>query len=446
MGCSTPDAAREGAYDVDEPIIHLSERSLSALDACVHCGLCQQACPTYSILGLEADSPRGRIHLIRGAQEGSVGLSAAFLEHMDLCLACRACETACPSNVRYGGVIEEVRSQVSEKRQRSWLARTARNWAFRRLLADHRRLRRLTGLLRFAQRTGADRLGARLLPQRLAGMQPALPALPARSGRETIAPVVPAQGEKRCRVGFFLGCVMDTFYAGSNAASVRVLAANGCEVVTPAAQECCGAVMIHGGDLKQTLAQARRNIAAFEAAGVDYVIINAAGCGTTLKDYGHLLAGDPAWAERAQAFTARVRDLTEFLVQIGPVAPTHAVAETVAYHDPCHLAHGQGIRSQPRQLLQSIPGLKLVDLPESDWCCGAAGIYNIEHFDLSMQVLDRKMENIGRTGVRTIVTANPPCLLQLRLGAHRHGVELQVVHLVDLLDRAYGGDRSEGGA
>ena len=426
-----------------EPIIQLSERSREALNNCVHCGLCQQACPTYTILGLEADSPRGRIHLIRGADEGSVGLSEAFLEHMDLCLACRACESACPSNVRYGGVIEEVRGQIHPQVEprRSWLERAVRRWAFRRLLADHRKLRRLTRLLRFAQRTGADRAGARvlrLLPGYMAEMQPALPPLPNRSGRETIPPLVPARGTPRHRVGFFLGCVMDTLYADSNVASVRVLAENGCQVVTPGAQECCGAVMLHGGDAEQTLAQARHNVAAFEAAGVDAVIINAAGCGTTLKDYGHMLRDDPAWAERARAFSAKVKDLSEFLVQIGPVAPARAIDETVAWHDPCHLAHGQGIRSQPRQLLQSIPGLKLVDLPESDWCCGAAGIYNIEHFGMSMQVLDRKMEHIKGTGVGTIVSANPPCLLQLRLGAHRHGVDLKIVHLVDLLDRAYG--------
>lgn len=423
-----------------EPIIQLSDRSVAALDNCVHCGLCQQACPTYTLLGHEADSPRGRIHLIRGAQDGTVGLSDAFLEHMDLCLACRACETACPSGVKYGGVIEEVRSQINPQREhrRPWLERAVRRYAFRKLVADHRRLRRLTGLLRFAQKTGLDRLGARLLPGHLADMQPSIPPVPAKPGRQTIPPVVAARGTKRHRVGFVLGCVMDTVYATTNEASVRVLAENGCEVVTPGAQECCGAMMLHGGDLEATLLLARQNIAAFEQADVEYIIINAAGCGTTLKDYGHLLKDDPQWAARAASFSAKVRDISEFLVAIGPVAPANLVGETVAYHDPCHLAHGQGIRQQPRQLLRSIPGLKLVDLPESDWCCGAAGIYNIEHFDVSMEVLDRKLENIKATGVKTVVTANPPCLMQLRLGAHRHGIELNIVHVVDLLDRGYG--------
>lgn len=422
--------------------MELSRLARSQMDACVHCGLCLEACPTYRELSIEDDSPRGRIHLVRNLTLGQIEANDRVQAHLDLCLSCRACETACPSGVKYGAIIEDVRARLEPGRKRGLWARTLRRLFFRGLLPHPARLRGLARAIRLSQRTGLDRL-ARLLPGPLADMA-AVARIPDRFGREHLPDFVVAQGHRRFTVAFFTGCVMDVAFGPTNIASVRVLAANGCDVLIPQAQTCCGALQLHAGDRVQAVRQARQTVDLFDATGADYYIINAAGCGSTLKEYHHLLADDPEYAEKAIRFVERVRDITQFLGEIDLVPPTHLVEAEVAYQDACHLAHGQGVRLQPRRLLSQIPGLTLTPLSEPEACCGSAGIYNLVQPEMSMAVLGRKMETVREAGVAVVASANPGCIWQLRLGAYREGLPLEVVHVVDLLDRAYGGEKESG--
>jgi len=411
------------------------------LKECVHCGLCLDACPTYKVLGHEADSPRGRIYQIRQVYEGKISPDDTdFREHIYACLDCRACQTACPSGVQYGAIIEAARA-VSEPVSRSekTVGRAILGSVFTRpgLLEAAGlglRLYQRSGLQSLLRRSGATRL----LPKRLSEMEGMLG--PTQGGvRRWAAPhVTPANGPVRYRVGFIEGCIMPQLFGDTNAATVRVLAVNGCVVYSPPKQGCCGALQMHTGDRETARDLARRNIEAFDGLGLDAIIINAAGCGSTLKEYGHLLSDDPRYAERAREFAARVKDVSEFLAGIELVPPTVPVHLKVTYQDACHLAHGQGIRLAPRQLLRQIPGLELVEMKDSDVCCGSAGIYNLTHPDVSTQLLDQKMEQVLATGAKTVVAPNPGCSMQLAYGARRSGVSLELLHVVDLLDRAYG--------
>jgi glycolate dehydrogenase iron-sulfur subunit len=411
------------------------------LKECVHCGLCLDYCPTYRVLGHEADSPRGRIYQIRQVYEGKLSAdNPDFREHIYACLDCRACQTACPSGVQYGAIIEAARA-VSEPINPSekTVGRAILGSVFTRP-----RLLDAAGLgLRLYQRSGLQytlrKSGfLRLLPHRLREMESML--APAQGGiRRWQAPqVTPAKGAVRYRVGFIEGCIMPQLFGDTNAATVRVLAANGCVVYSPPRQGCCGALQMHTGDRPTAQELARRNIDAFSGLGLDAIIINAAGCGSTLKEYGHLLADDPVYAERAEDFARRVKDVSEFLAGIELVKPTRSVPLRVTYQDACHLVHGQGIRNQPRQLLRQIPGLELVEMKDSDVCCGSAGIYNLTHPEISVQLLEQKMDNLLATGAQAVVAPNPGCTMQLAYGARRRGADLQFFHVVDLLDRAYG--------
>jgi glycolate oxidase iron-sulfur subunit len=410
------------------------------LKECVHCGLCLDYCPTYRVLGHEADSPRGRIYQIRQVYEGKLSAdNPDFRQHIYACLDCRACQTACPSGVQYGAIIEAARAVAepispSEKT----VGRAILGSVFTRP-----RLLDAAGLgLRLYQRSGLQRAvrgsGAlRVLPSRLREMESML--APAQGGiRRWSAPhVTPARGTVRYRVGFIEGCIMPQLFGDTNAATVRVLSANGCVVYSPPRQGCCGALQMHTGERQTAQELARRNIDAFSGLGLDAIIINAAGCGSTLKEYGHLLADDPAYAERASAFARQVKDVSEFLASIELVPPSQPVRMRVTYQDACHLVHGQGIRNQPRQLLRQIPGLELVEMKDSDVCCGSAGIYNLTHPDVSVQLLEQKMDALLATGATGVVAPNPGCTMQLAYGARRRGVDLQLFHVVDLLDRAY---------
>ncbi|MSP13210.1 MAG: (Fe-S)-binding protein [Chloroflexi bacterium] len=407
---------------------------------CTHCGMCLQFCPTYRVLGLEADSPRGRIYQMRAVAEGRALVDEDFAEHMYVCLACRACETACPAHLHYGSLVEAARGQIEARRSQPWGERLLRFLIFAQLFPYPARIRLLAGLMRLYQISGL-RAFARFLPGRLARLEPMMPTLkgdffPARDQ------VYPARGVKQYRVALFNGCIMPVAFGPSNAATVKVLTENGCEVVVPSAQTCCGAIDLHAGERDLGREVARRNIQAFERLNVDAVIINAAGCGVALKEYGDLLHEDPAFVARAQAFAAKVKDVNEFLANIGFRAPTAALPMRVTYQDPCHLVHGQNIRLQPRQLLQSIPGLELVEMAGADRCCGSAGIYNITQTDLSMEILDEKMEHVRRTGATAIVSANPGCMLQMQIGCRRAGIDAQVYHVVDLLAKAYNLEQS----
>lgn len=414
---------------------------LSNILKCTHCGLCLNQCPTYRVLGWEMDSPRGRIRLMRGVTEGQFDVTPGFAEHMDVCLACRACQTACPANINFGQMVEAARAQALQTLPQKPLPRFLRWLVLKQLFPYPVRLNLLAFLLRVYQRSGVQTLARKLhlIPPGLRESEALLPPLPDHTFSTNR--VVPAEGEKRGRVAFLAGCVMGTVYAETDAATVRVLAHNGFEVVIPKGQACCGALAIHAGERVTAQEMAKRNIDAFLVHDVDAIIVNAAGCGVALKEYKELLEGDPEYAERAQRFSALMRDATEFLADCGIEKPTREIRARVTYQDPCHLAHGQGIRSQPRALLQMIPGLELVEMRDADRCCGSAGIYNLTHPDLSALVLEEKMKNVAATTPQMIVTANAGCLLQLQQGVRRAGLQAEVLHVLDLLDRAYGNAR-----
>jgi len=411
---------------------------------CIRCGLCLNQCPTYRELGVEMDSPRGRIYQMVQVAEVRLALGETFVRHIDLCLDCRACETACPSGVEYGKLVEAARAQIHQHYRRPLVERLLRRVAFQYLLPKPMSLRVAAALLRFFQASGLQEMIRRsgLLESfpRLAQLEPLAPAIESPSFFPQIGKVFPARGERRFRVAFHAGCIANVAFARLQEATVRVLQANGCEVVIPAGQICCGALHVHAGLREEARALARKNIAAFLREPVDAILTNAAGCGSTLKEYGYLLRDDQEWREKAATFVARMKDVTEFLVEIGLTQPLRPVPRTVTYQDSCHLAHGQKVRQPPRMLLESVPGLRLVEMPLADLCCGSAGIYNVTETRLAMQLLRNKMDAVNSTGADTIATANPGCILQLRAGVKLHGHGQRVAHVVELLDEARAGE------
>ena len=371
---------------------------------------------------------------MKAAADGRIELNDRFKDHLYLCLLCRACETACPSGVQYGHIAETAREQLGPPG--SPRMRTALNFAFTQLFPHPSRLRVLAGLLRLYQRTGLQRLIRPLLPNTLREMESMLPLIPERFFEPT-ANILPAIGKRRARVAMLNGCVMPLLFGDVNEATVRVLRRNGCEIVFPQAQTCCGALNTHNGESVAAQAMARQNIDAFLDAGVDTVIVNAAGCGAAMKEYDHLLRDDPLYAEKAKRFSSIVKDAAQFLGDLGLVGKLAPLKMTVTYQDPCHLAHGQRVRSQPRNLLKSIPGLQFKEMDGSDRCCGSAGIYNITHPEMSQHLLKEKMQSVASTEADSVVAPNPGCMLQLRYGSQQYGPEVKVYHLMDLLDRAY---------
>ncbi len=453
------------------------------LDQCIHCGLCLPACPTYSVLQLEMDSPRGRIALMRAVADGRIGLEGAFQAHIDLCLGCRACETACPSGVQYGLLLETAKvalnagargegqgansvaagnglhgaevgiaansANLATDMQRETEGRSRRpsplasrpslqSFGLRELMPHRARLRLLARGLKLYQRLGLARIAQRVLPK--------LP--PALTTMEGMAPPVdldyldesrpaPAMGLRRGKVAFFTGCVQDAFLAGVNRATVRVLQRNGYEVHFPQGQTCCNAAALHSGDADFAQRLARRNIDAFAGDEWLAIINNAGGCGAALKGYDHLLAADPRYAERARAFVAKVKDISEFLADHLHNPPTGHVQARVTYVDSCHLRHGQKVNKQPRALLRAIPGVQLVEVAQPDMCCGSAGIYNLVQPEMANQVLDNKLADVRATGAGIIATANTGCYMQMVYGVKRGGINARVLHVVELLERSY---------
>jgi glycolate oxidase iron-sulfur subunit len=410
------------------------------IDKCVHCGFCLPVCPTYVLWNEEMDSPRGRIYLMKMVADGTATINKTWVSHFDACLGCMACVTACPSGVEYGKLIEATRAQIERR-----YTRPAAEMRFRRLLFSifprPDRLRALLLPLRLYQKAGLQSLVRRagipkLFPARFRAMEALLPQVPAQ---ETLLELIPAQGERRRRVGLLLGCVQRVLFPQVNAATARVLAAEGCEVVAPKAQPCCGALLVHAGEEEQAVQLARQTIDAFEKAQVDAVIINAAGCGSNVKEYGHLLRDDSEYAERAKVFAAKCRDVSEFLAELEPRATRHAIPLRVAYHDACHLQHAQGIRSQPRTVLGRIPQLELLEIPEAAICCGSAGIYNLVQPEAATELGDRKASHIAALEADIVVSANPGCLLQLQSALARAGRKLPVRHFIELLDASIRG-------
>jgi glycolate dehydrogenase iron-sulfur subunit len=428
------DPARASGYDTHHPPPD------ELIDKCVHCGFCLPVCPTYVLWKEEMDSPRGRIYLMKMVSEGAATINEKWVSHFDACLGCMACVTACPSGVEYGKLIEATRAQIERRYTRSAGEKRFRRFLFGTFTRPDR-LRALLLPLLVYQRTGLETLARRvgllkLLPARLQAMEALLPRVPRP---EALAELIPAKGERRRRVGLLLGCVQRVFFPHVNTATARILAAEGCEVVAPSAQPCCGALLVHAGEEEQALKFARRTIDAFEQAQVDTVIINAAGCGSNLKEYGHLLRDDPEYAARARAFAAKCRDISEFLAELTPRATRHPLRLRVAYHDACHLQHAQSVRAQPRELLRRIPQLELLEIPEAAICCGSAGIYNLVQPEAAAELGDRKAGHLDTLKADMVVTANPGCMLQLQSALARKGHKLPVRHIVELLDASIRG-------
>jgi glycolate oxidase iron-sulfur subunit len=482
---------------------------------CVHCGLCLNACPTYRLWNLEADSPRGRIHqmihvsqseftnggrshtsgqdthrvapastLAPGATKSSPArstITASFVDHIDKCLDCRACETVCPSAVEYGKLVEHARAVIERDYRRPLFTRIARNFVFRDLLPHPQRIAAVARLIRFYQRSGLQSLARATGILKLLGLadrERLLPRIDDSFFFSNLGRTFPATGPRRARVAFFAGCVAQVTFTQLNEATIRVLTANGCEVVVPAGQFCCGALAAHAGVREAARDLARKNLAAFQLAGFDAIVTNAAGCGSTLKEYDHFFTPEEPEHQQALAFRAKVRDVTEFLADLGLCAPLHPLtgrpngsqpqvnpegdsqlqiqseghsqppvrlgkdsdanrplALRVTYQDSCHLLHGQKVRNAPRQLLRAIPNLDFMELPHTEICCGSAGIYNVTQTEASLDLLADKMQNAAATQAQIIVTANPGCILQLRAGAQLHHTNQEVLHVVELLDR-----------
>ena len=412
--------------------------SQDLVDDCVHCGFCLPTCPTYSIWGEEMDSPRGRIHLMDQGLGGEP-MTDSMVRHFDACLGCMACVTACPSGVQYDKLIEATRAQVERR-----YARTPREKALRAAIFSvfpyPQRLRLLRGPLRLYQRTGLERAVRRTgLLKRLPKLG-ALESLAPRLGPKVAIPGrLSATGERRAVVGMLLGCVQREFFPDVNAATARILQAEGCDVVVPKTQGCCGALSVHNGREAEAQRFARGVIDHFDVTGVEYVVVNAAGCGSVMKEYADLLADDPAYADRAKSFAGRVRDISEILVELGPVAPRHPMPMVAAYHDACHLAHAQGVRSQPRQLLAGIPGLEVREIADPDICCGSAGVYNVLNPEPARELGDRKAAAVLATGADVLVTANPGCLMQVASSIERTGGSIAMAHTVEVLDASIRG-------
>ena len=414
------------------------------IDECVHCGFCLPTCPTYVLFGEEMDSPRGRIYLMnKGLDEEA--MDDTMVRHWDLCLGCMACVTACPSGVQYDKLIEATRGQIERRYERTSEDRAFREMIFQ-IFPYPNRLRLMAAPLKLYQRFGVGealhKAGVmKLLPKRMRAMEALMPML---TEQQEVPEVTAAVGEQRRRVGFIKGCVQRVFFSDVNAATVRVLAAEGCEVVAPKIQGCCGALSVHAGREDEFQGFARKLIDAFEGLELDNIIINAAGCGSTLKEYGYLLRDDPEYAERAKDFSAKVRDVSEFLQELGPVAERNPLPVTAAYHDACHLAHAQGVRKQPRQTLKQIPGMDVKEIREAEVCCGSAGIYNMVEPEPAAELGERKANNILKTGAQVIVTSNPGCMLQLQASLKKMGHGgLPMAHPMEVLDASLRGEPVE---
>ncbi|HVO98616.1 MAG TPA: (Fe-S)-binding protein [Bryobacteraceae bacterium] len=409
------------------------------LDRCVHCGLCLNACPTYRELGVEMDSPRGRIYQMAQVANGAP-ITDAYRDHIGLCLACRGCESACPSGVQYGRLIEAARADLEQRTERPFFARIVRKFVFDILLPSRFLLRCAGALMWMYQSLGLQRLARATvlkMTPRLRELESLAPAAELPSFYRHMGRAFPAKGERKHRVALLSGCIANISFARLNEATVRVLQANGCEVTVPEAQTCCGALHVHSGLRESARKLARQNVAALADAGFDAILTCAAGCGSTLKEYDELLEHDPGYSERARRFVTQMKDVTEFLASIGLNPRMSEVRCVATCQDSCHLAHGQRIKSAPRDLLKQVPGLTFKELPLSDVCCGSAGIYNVVHTDMAMALLDRKMDSVALTGADRIVTANAGCMLQLRAGVERRGTGQKVSHVVEVLDEAY---------
>jgi len=420
------------------PAFSGSEQPSAALiDACVHCGFCLPSCPTYLLWQEEMDSPRGRVYLMKAGLEGRAEMSSTFVAHFDRCLGCMGCVTACPSGVQYGPLIEKTRAQIERQYERPLGERLFRSVLFALLPYPSRLRLAMAPLVILGPLLRAL---AGVLPRRLRSLIAVAPQ-PTLASLTTTAPEhTAAVGAPRMTVAVLTGCVQRLAFAGVNQATIDVLSAEGCTVAAPRAQGCCGALALHAGNIDQARELAKHNIEVFERANVDRIVVNAAGCGSSMKEYGELFHEDVAWAERARAFSTKVRDISEVLMEIGePRAKRHTIKARVVYHDACHLAHAQGVRAQPRALLAAIPGIELMSPAEADICCGSAGIYNLVQPEPAAQLGERKARHIASLNPDIIATANPGCILQIAAAGRRLGYEWKIVHPIELIEQSIKG-------
>jgi glycolate oxidase iron-sulfur subunit len=429
--------------DSAKPLLPEPHSGRSLVDDCVHCGFCLPHCPTYISWGEEMDSPRGRIVLMKGLAEGTIEYSDTVVGHFDRCLGCMACVTACPSGVKYDVLIEDTRAKIEEHHRRGAGDSLHRRMIFA-LFPYAGRLKALLAILFLYSRSGLQWLVRhsgllRLLPRRLAQLDELMPPVSTHHLTASLPAFTPASGPKRARVGLLAGCVQRVFFPGVNEATLRVLSAEGCEVVVPRRQGCCGALSMHAGRDEEAKRFGRALIAAFEKENVDTILVNAAGCGSHMKDLKRILANDPEWAARAQRFSESVRDINEYLATLTPVAERHPLPIRIAYHDACHLAHAQKIRSAPRQLLRGIPGLALLEIPDGDQCCGSAGIYNLIQPASADEIGERKVANVLSTTPDLLASANPGCTLQIQKILRQNGRTLKAAHPIEILDASIRG-------
>ena len=407
---------------------------------CVHCGMCLETCPTYNVTQQEQNSPRGRVHLMKSIAEGKTTLIEQMAKPIQACIDCRACTTACPADVQVGALIEEVRGQLRQAMPLKGWKKMVNNLILHQLFPHQNRLNRLGGFLKFYQKSGLQTVTRKtglikIMPDHLVDLESVMPEIkkPVRKRYKDMK-VIPAKGEMKNEVAFMTGCVMDVMFTEANQATINVLTRNGNNVTIPEKQVCCGALHFHTGEREKGKELAKQNIIAFEEAGT--IVINSAGCGCMLKEYEEIFHDDPEWADRAKAFSRKVQDISKYLVDTGYVAPKSKVNVKLTYHDACHLAHGQGIRKEPRELIQSIPGVELIEMENSDRCCGSGGVYNVLQPDLAGAVLKQKMEFVP-DDVELVVMGNPGCMLQMSMGVKKYGNGQRVIHIMELMDQAY---------
>ncbi len=411
------------------------------LSQCIHCGMCLATCPTYELTKLETSSPRGRIRMIKSVARGEMEITPAFANEMSFCLDCQACETACPAGVKYGSMVEAARVEVAHAGHYSFTRRFLSKILMKKVLASKKKLKFTAHLLYFYQNSGIQKLlhasGLfKLFSKKLAELDKLSPQVSKKFSDEMIDEVILPDGEVKYKTAFLTGCLMNVMFADINKDTVDVLKSCGCEIYSPKDQECCGSLHAHNGDFETAKNLARKNLDIFTRKEFDFLVSNSAGCGAFMKEYGHVLADDPEYAERAKEFSAKIKDITEFISEQKPEIPLDVFNESATYHDACHLAHTQKIITQPREVLNTVPGMQLKPLEESMWCCGSAGIYNIVRYEDSMKILERKMNNIRKTQARVVVTGNPGCIQQIRYGAKRFNVDVEVLHPATVLKKA----------
>jgi glycolate oxidase iron-sulfur subunit len=410
---------------------------------CVHCGFCLSACPTYLETGNELDSPRGRIYLMNSAVNGEIPIAGSLVKHLDMCLGCLACEPACPSGVQYRSLIEAGRSQIERRYERSAFDKYYRSLIFS-LFPYPNRMKLMLPVFYIYQKLGLRTLIQSTgiisrISQKLGNMEAMLPNVKSPIFPPEMPEILHAKGKKRYRVALLSGCVQSVFFSKTNYATVRVLRENGCEIVVPQNQSCCGALSVHSGRLSEGRKFAKQTIKTFEGLDIDAFVINSAGCGSTIKDYSELLKDDPEYSVRALALSEKTKDIMEFLSDTGIEGDLKELNIKVTYQDACHIGHAQRIKEQPREVLKQIPGLELVEMPEADLCCGSAGIYNLVQPEMSQNLLERKMRNVKRNKVDYLVAGNPGCLLQIQKGIKQEGLSIKTAHPIELLDWSYRG-------